>query len=422
MPSQYIEYNCCAVVDGCRTFAYMNTVGHMMSPDACLPGTGFTDCGCCIPPTEEDIENGLAPATFVSPVLDPAPWYSPDDPRSSHYLGALLMKWDESQPYIRETVATGSGGKAKGAKLRQKEVVARFLLAVDDCCAINFAKAYFTRQMTCTGSEASCDPPSLEWHECYNPENCNSFPRAFRGMPLTSVTNIEYLDDEMPCCLGTIAEVTFASELPWIYEMCSDVLVDELPIVDGDAACTICPEPCPEIPEPCANPCSVTTIELPVEEMTGCYCEPWEVYQNCFKIDSSRRVGEDTLKITVSSGSHPLNMLRFKAWPNPIGVDEESVFRCVEPCIDIAIPGPIPAHSKIEIDGMTRRSLLYCGISIQNGRRWIESGDGSPFSWPDVGCEGLFVCLTSDAAVIDGIPQTASDATIKIERFHRELR
>jgi hypothetical protein len=420
MPNQYVSYGCCPIVDGCRTIAYLKWAQHIMAPNACGPGSGIVGtCDCCVEQTDESD----AVIVYEDPINDPAPWYSPNDPRSGYYLGAALYSWDESQPYIRETVDSLVGSKAKGAKLRKKEIVARFILAVSDACAVPFAKAYFMSQITCASSDdGSCGLPPLEWHECYTPTDCDDTAHAFRGLPRTAVTSVEWLDDEIEACLGVVAEVTFASELPWVYELCPDSVTENLNIVGGEPFCNFCGPACPEASDPCENPCFTDIVVPPSEIPQGCYCEPIEVYKNCFNIRRGGRIGEDTLKITVYTGQFPLSSLRIQGWANPLNVDDSSVFECVDPCLDIAIPGPIPAFSTLVIDGMTRRALLTCNNNTQNGRSWIESPDGAPFQWPDVGCDGLMLCLTSNAATVNGVPQTAADATISIERYHRELR
>lgn len=421
MPSQFLVYGCCNIVDGCRTLAYLQNANHVFGPGIGAPNAGFNVCGCCITPDNDELP---ASGRFVSPVADPAPWYSASDPRSAHYFGAMIMSWTETQPYLRETLETRIGGKAKSPKLNRKEVVARFLLAVDDGCAIPFAKAHFLQRLTCAGSdEGACGLPQLQWHECKNPGNCNSPDYAIRGFPRAAATKVTWLDDEVPSCLGVIAEVTFSSELPWVYELCPVTVVSDYTITAGTSFCNICKETCPDDPDPCVNENTATIVDPPVVPLTGSFCEPAALYTNTFTIADSADIGDDTLEIIVDVGSYPMRNLRIKAWPNPLGYTSPDELRCTDACFDIALPGPFPAHSRITIDGKSRKSTLYCNNTTQNGRNWIESPDGNPFSWPDVGCDGLLVVLESSAmTTAGGVPHTAGDAKITVNLYHRELR
>lgn len=421
MPSQFINYGCCNLVDGCRTLAYLEYANHVFAPGVGGPNSGFTACGCCISPDLDEVPVG----GFKSPKLDPAPWYSASDPRSEHYFGPMLLSWTESQPYLRETIETRVGGKAKSPKLKTKDVVARFLLNVDDACAIPFAKTHFLQRLICASTDqGACGLPSLEWHECYNPSNCNSPDYAIRGLPRAAATSVTWIDDEIPACLGTIAEVVFSSELPWVYEMCPDeIVVDEYPIVAGVSACNICIDECPPVEDPCVNECTPSIVEVPSVLVTGCYCEPASIYRNAFIVNPDSKVGDGTLEISVYTGSHPMRNLRVRAWPNPLGLTTFEEVRCTDPCFDIALPGPFPGDSTIVIDGKSRLSTLACNGGVQNGRSWIESPNGQPFNWPDIGCDGLLVVMDSSAMVTAaGVPHTADDAIITVKKFHRELR
>lgn len=420
--NQYVDYGCCNIVDGCRTMAYMSTVNHPLSQGACLVGSAMQPCSCCVTPDEDDLP---VSGSFVSPVLDPAPWYNVNDPRSGHYLGAMIYdEWTESQPYVRETVATTAGARAKRAKLQRKEVLARFILMVDDACAIDFAKAWFLNQFICsTEGGGACELPSLHWHECYDTADCNDNQHSIRGFPRAAVTNLDWIEDEIDACMGIIAEVTFAAEYPWVYEVCPETVVEDLLIIAGDSACTICEDPCPTLPDPYENPCSPLTIVLPEVQLDSCYCQPPGIYKNCFKIDEDGRIGESTLEIVIDAGSSIMKNFRIKGWANPLGTEDPDYFRCVDPCIDIGVAGPLAPYSKMRIDGTTRDVTITRNNTTVSGRNWVESGDGSPFSWPDISCSGLFLCLEASAVENDdGTVHTAPDATISIYRYHRELR
>lgn len=422
MVSQYVDYGCCNVVDGCRSLAYLKSANHTFSDPMCINTDVFNNCSCCITPDMDDYPSS---GQFVSPVADPAPWYNPDDPRSQHYLGAMIYdQWKESQPYIRETIDTTTGGKTKRGKLKRKEIVARFILLVDDCCAIDFAKATFLNQFLCASTASgACELPSLIWHECYDSNNCDETSHSIRGFPRAAMTSINWIDDEIECCLGTIAEVTFSSELPWVYEMCPENIVTDLPIIAGEDVCKFCEEDCPEVEDPCVNQCLPLNINIPKVTLETCYCEPISIYRNCFAIPPDGRIGESTLKITINTGSGIMRNFRIKAYANKFGFTDPTYFRCETPCIDIAVAGPIKANSILEIDGVTRDVWLTCNNQKSSGRNWVESTDGSPFSWPDIACDGLLVCLESSAVVTSlGVAHTAPDATISIERLHRELR
>jgi hypothetical protein len=422
MPNQYVDYGCCNLVNGCRTLAYLKNANHVYGDPMCFNSNIYGNCSCCI---ELDGDDLPASGSFVSPVADPAPWYNADDPRSQHYLGAMIYdQWKESQPYSRETIDTGTGGRAKKAKLQRKEILVRFILLVDDCCAIPFAKATFLDQFICaTSAEGACELPALHWHECYNTADCGDNQHSIRGFPRAAPTSVVWIDDEIDCCIGTIAEVTFTSELPWVYEVCPEVITTDYPIIGGDVECNICKPDCPPPSVACEPPCSPFAIDIPVDKLESCFCEPPAIYSNCFAIAPDNRIGDSTLVVKIYTGSSPLRNFRVKAYANKFGATNPEYFKCEEPCIDMAIAGPVPAYSIIEINGMTRDVWITCNNFRANARNWVESGDGGPFSWPDISCDGLLICLEGSGVEPEGqAPHTAADASISIDRYHRELR
>lgn len=420
MPSQLLAYGCSYLVEGCRTIAYLDNSDHPFSPNRNVSGS-FNTCGCCITPDAFDLP---ASGEFVSPAADPAPWYNAADERSDHYFGALILSWKETQPYLREQLETRIGGRAKAPKLNRKEVNVRFLLVVDDACAIPFAKAEFLQTLTMASvEEGPCSLPQLRWHECKNPGNCGDPDYSIRGFPLAVATKVEWVEDEVPSCLGLIAEVTFTAELPWVYELTPEVLVEDLTIIAGVGFCTLCPDTCPPESTECVNENAATIVDPPAVTVDGNFCEPAFLYTNTFVVADSVDIGDDTLEIIVSIGSTPMRNLRIKAWPNPLGLSSAEDFLCETPDFDIALPGPFPADSIITIDGKSRSSTLICNGVTQNGRNWIESPDGNPFSWPDVSTDGLLIVLESSAMETNtGVPHTASDAKVTVNLYHRELR
>jgi len=399
----------------------METVGHPFAPSNGVTGAGIRACGCCIAPDVFDLP---VSGEFVSPTADPAPWYEATDERSPHYLGALLLSWKETQPYLREQLETRIGGRSKAPKLNRKEVNVRFLLVVDDACAIPFAKAQFLQTITMASvEEGPCSLPQLRWHECKNPGDCDDPDYSIRGFPLAIATKIEWVEEEIPSCLGLIAEVTFTSELPWVYELTPEVIVEDLTIIAGVDYCTLCPDVCPDVTDECINENVGTIVDPPVVAVSGAFCEPASLYTNSFAVADSTDIGDDTLEIIVTVGSTAMRNLRIKAWPNPLGLSDPEDFLCVTPDFDIGLPGPFPAGSIITIDGKSRTSTLICDGVSQNGRNWIESPDGTPFTWPDVTTDGLLIVLESSAMQTnDFVPHTASDATVTINLYHRELR
>ncbi len=422
MPNQYLDYGCCNIVDGCRTLAYAGAVNHAISDSLCTPGAIVSSCTCCVNPDPDDLP---ASGEFVSPMADPAPWYNALDPRSQHYFGAMIVSWKESQPYLREAVDTTTGGRTKRAKLQRKEVVVRFMLVVDDCCAIDFAKAYFLNQFICASSGVgACALPPLHWHECYNKDNCQDFQHSMRGFSGAALTGLQWLDDEMSCCLGVIGEATFAAEFPWVYEVCPENIVTDQLIINGEPQCNFCKQdPCPEPAEACPNPCLPLAIDIPAVEFDVCYCEPFTSYRNCFTFMGDTRIGESTFIIKIFTGSSPMRNFRLRGWANPLGLTDPDLFYCQDTCFDYAFAGPIPANATIEIDGVNREIWITCNNVRSNGRSWVESLDGSPFQWPDVTCNGLLVCLDASAVTpLNGTPHTAADATVTIDRYHREIR
>lgn len=420
MPNQYLDYGCCNIVDGCRTLAYAKTVGHAIADPIYNPVSTMNSCNCCVTPSEEELPAGGA---FVSPISDPAPWYEPTDPRSGHYLGAMIRSWKESQPYLREAVDTTTGGRTKRAKLQRKEIAAQFVLFVDDPCAIEFAKTYFLNQFVCNSSSDPCSLPTLEWHECYNPSSCDSDVHSMRGLVGVSLSSLNWLEDEIPSCYGIVCDVVFAAEKPWTYEMCPENIVEDLVIVTGEEICNICEDPCPALSTACENPCLPLAISIPKVEFSTCYCEPWAVKRQSFAINADPRTGESTLDISIFTGSYDMRNFRIKGWSKQTGSIDPNDYRCEDPCIDIVVPGPLPANSVIEVDGVTQEIWVTCNNVKQSGRSWVETPDGSPLTWPDISCDGLVIVLEASALVTaGGVPHTAPDATITIDRYHRELR
>lgn len=103
---------------------------------------------------------------FVSPALDPAPWYDPDHPESAEFLGIVLQRplsFDSTASREWDQVGSGVGGAAFG-----REVVGpRPFPFQGTLIASSAAGREWGRRWLANILAASCDPCALAQMEVY---------------------------------------------------------------------------------------------------------------------------------------------------------------------------------------------------------------------------------------------------------------
>jgi hypothetical protein len=375
----------------------------------------------------------LSQAPFTTPTEDNAPWYDPNEPDSADVLGVWIEEFLTPVPWSREVRERSWGGSLPRGKLTSREIQLTGFVWTRSCEATEYAKRWLFEALA-QESCAACDlPDALVYRGC-NPDTFSAeYARTLRRVGLVSY-NPE-LESEYPCCLGFKWEATLRAEVPYLYR--EPVTVYDGPVMDPESPpiCNVC-NPCPQTDaEPLGCGCMGTSVPTVVTSaLNECYCNPVEVRRLCVPIDSAGFTWSDaTVRLTVNVGggdtfigsngepvvvAEAIRNLRIAAYPNPLDLDTPVVdgtnyFECQDPCIEVEV-ACLPPNGQLVVDGTTRRSTVSVGPRSVDGYGHLSSGGGGRFQWPDVGCNGLMLCIDTDAVF------TSPDTRIKVELVRRE--
>jgi len=432
MPSQYLVYGDCEIVNGCRTLQYMQNSTFPLSKKCGVHARDIS-CSCCTTSYDEDGFDCMLPESgeYVDPVADPAPWYSTVDPRSQFFLGAMIADWNESDPYVRDSIDNSRVGKATAARKARKEIVIKFFLAVTDCCAIDYAKAWFFNQLDCAASSYSngnsCSSPQLSWHECCQTAWEGTEIDGYRMLPSASIINIEWAKEPTMygnCCIGIECDVTFASDQSDIYDTCYNVVYEGPIYCDGEPQapfvecsglqCRI-GECCDHIVASCDYPCDVVAPVAALSTLTTCYCEPIETRRVCLQIEPNDRLGFHALDFVIKAGATEVKNVRIRGWEhNGLNQVNSDMFKCIPACFDYGISRLAP-YSKLDISSTYNTRTYRCNNMAISGNLFAEQIGGGPLRYAQYGCQWLYLCFDLPEYFPD-------DVTICIYRRHGETR
>lgn len=359
------------------------------------------------------------PLVFETPALDDAPWYDPAVPESADVLGVWLEEVRLGVPWSRNATPAMRGASLGPGRFGGRELQLAGWVYTRSAAATAYARNWLFEVLAGAGCEDGCDLPDAQVALYCDPERPDSGARTLKRVGLTAFD--PGIEPEFPRACGLKFEATLTAEVPDLFLEPDRVADVELEIDPETTVCTIC-SPCPEpVPAPCAcgglgEPVRV----VPQPDPAAVYCLPPEVSRFCSQVPAPHFWRDATAIIRVEAGTWPddlarpgLANLRLRGWPNPAALTDPALFDCQEPCLDVEV-GCIPPGSVLTIDGTTRSALLECGREELNGYAYLSSAGGRRFSWPDVSCYGLFVCVEADPA------NTAPGARLTIDFVLRE--
>ena len=380
--------------------------------------------------------------TYVSPMVDNAPWTDPDNPASYEFWGLypLDVAGIEDATVTSNTVeSTGDGGVAGRVRRGTKTVVFNaMVLASSDCGAdygvrwlralLNGSACGTLATQTCNGDDLcylSCEPGYDHYGSGANPWDClDDFKRNLRkvvfnnGPTVTSKRNTSdggavwtvsftgvagspyEFGEEKPVVTGFLsANTVFASgvtaiETPYLFTEFDCAVQVYSPVYDPLCPAIVVPPDPPSVP-------------------LGCYTPP----RNCFR----RTVNIPNTMIPLWSDAVPLikvnavdadvrNLrLRFYADVNHDGLIED------DPCAycgDIVI-SYIPEGGTMVFDASDQVVYVEApGGFRRRADNLVFATDGTPFQWPTLSCGFAYI-------VAFDLPQTGIAPTIDMSLFNR---
>lgn len=155
------------VVNRERTLAYASSF---------LPGLMLGDCSSC-----RGLHAALDDAPYVSPAVDDAPWYDPNDAVSGRFYGLFPLSFTGFEDSTRTGTAveaTDTGGTVTGLRDASREMLVDGVMVAQDDEALAYGMAWLrsvlrgsacTSSVTCEGDDlcyfAACPPSEPEWTE-----------------------------------------------------------------------------------------------------------------------------------------------------------------------------------------------------------------------------------------------------------------
>lgn len=400
---------------------------------------------------------------YQLPELDDAPWYDPAVPESKNFAGLFVTSVTMSSPYARTvTQNIGDGASLGRLRLQGRTITVHGYLIGKTCCATQYGLRWLTSALgdppcagvSCSGCEfdfLDCCPDISGEDECITTldaagkaqvfirpvgateyQRGSDFFRRMNGVGIVSgVDVISCHGTSCGCGCGNLLEVEFVlgSESPYINSFGTDIISTvAAPLADcGTGLCGItwlksddctavdtaaCPpaDDClddPLCPLPALPPQASTTIP------SRCGCDALSTVQLCSSVSPERVWGSSTLNVTVYAGSKDLRNLKIRVWQNPLGSACTDLPEC-DACSTLSI-NFVPAGGTLTFSGETRTVTTTCGNTTRNSSQNVTDINGQPFDWPDLTCVDICACVEFDCG------QTATDATVSIERIDRDL-
>lgn len=153
MINSYLEFNGVEIANGARTNTY---IGRGLAGPYWQIGGG---CDCSVLWREYDCEDEAS--CFVSPALDPAPWYDPTNPASAKFLGVLIPDLHAWFDGLAQRVVTPRASGLGGASLGPMHDDPRPLLTDATLVGVDAAGIEYGRRWLQYVMGQSCDPCNL---------------------------------------------------------------------------------------------------------------------------------------------------------------------------------------------------------------------------------------------------------------------
>jgi len=224
----YLKYGCTVLADNTRSFAYHSwACANEMYPSDCIPT--LEDCSC-------DLDDPLTP--FVDPITDSAPWYDPNVPESSEFLGLMILKVDGARDstYSRDSFdAFNEGSILARPRILGRSFAVRALVMSTSCEGNDYGLEWLRKILEdqsclCDSSDPCelCGENQMQLRvTCGDEIDCDNGLRTWDSVGTVdgiSVINNKNLED--CCCVAQEISFTLQSERPHSFT-CDEVVLDE---------------------------------------------------------------------------------------------------------------------------------------------------------------------------------------------------
>lgn len=414
----YAQFGCAPFADNARTFAYHQwACANNLYPSECE--IEMFDCSC-------DLDDPLVP--FTNPIDDIAPWYDPNDPASSEFLGAYIQRIDgiaDSTIEREPAKAFGDGTILNKPRLAGRSFVFTMILLSTSCRGADYGFEWIRRVLET--DLCGCGPEPCEGcygkrltirRSCDDPTPCDTGLRSWESTGVVDGLKLASDPDGSCCCTVQTVTATLQSESPYSHG-CEDIACNYVSSEEGTyfdkcfdwaAACDDCCEDRDAPPRKECDRCQTDLLcscyggddPVPASIPTDnpCYCEPLvRRIQSCC-VDDIGAAGYDTaLKMEIFSGFDTgvdadalafrdlgLRNVRISVYENPDSLpcitDEESYDAwCAtrpSPRFELQIPY-VPSNALLTIDGRSNRVFMECDGVCRPFPYAIDSLKGSLF-------------------------------------------
>lgn len=417
-----------------RVLAYLDGGGRSVVTPGCV----------CISP------GAIGDTPYLSPAVDPAPWYDPDEPESGQFAGVWIESIEglSDSPYERSvTQRLGPGSVVSQGRRASKTLTFTAWLFAADCCAAEYGLRWLTAALfasctQCAGDDLcflSCCPqqtapdapgavegPDGRWWD--TPSRIRTLTSASLLSGPTVVTRAGGCRDGAGCGEGSafrpLIQVTWVMDTdPQVWRQPVDVIPDTVwPLPDPETqVCNIVWDlDCCDTRRPgcsCVSPCAADercppppAPPMPPPLQPDCVCLPLYVVRQCVDIlpDLVPTWEDAALLITVEAGEQEMRNLSIRVWPNVLDRPPEELGEC-QAC-GIYYVTHIPAGGVLTIDGRTCTATLVCpGNVTTDAAAQVYGTAGGPLSCVTLSC-GIRYTLCAD---VDAT-QVAPDATLRV--------
>lgn len=453
----FAQFGCAPFADNARTYAYHQwACENDMYPTEC--NVDLFDCSC-------PLDDPLVP--FTNPIDDMAPWYDPNDPASSEFIGALIQKVTgvADSTIEREPVkAFGDGTILNRARLAGRSFTFELILLSTSCRGADFGVEWLRRVLET--DLCGCGPePCGECfgkrltirRNCDDPVPCDTGLRAWESVGVVDGLKITSDPDASCCCVVQTATFVMQSESPYSFgceEIDCNIVADNVffdSCFDWSKACDqdCCAE---ELENKECDRClndlncscygSIDPVPASFSTIDPCFCEPLVRRVQACCIDDVGAAGFDTaVKLEVFSGMNitddvdvvsiagenidmdglafrdlGLRNLRLSIYENPDNlpcITNKASYDawCAthpNPRFEIQIPY-IPHNAMLTIDGRANRVTLDCDGKCRPFPYSIDSVKGSLFPFITQ-CQPMMVVVEWDGLNV----QIVSEPGLKI--------
>lgn len=333
-------------------------------------GDEETCMACYCSATDED--------DYVSPILDPAPWYTADNDASGEFLGFLASSIEIDTPFQRSVRSRAVGGGAFSAPiLKHRTLSIEGYLYASTNRGMNYGMRWLNDVLQGGNDCFDCGTGDLiVLPSCPNTGVVADDDEAFRTMKEVAITDGPIYESVVAdgC---TVQKVSFqlTSAQPYLYAP-AEVLIDDVLLDDNTAECA-----------------TYSSFE-------------W--------------TGDVTLKVTVEATNVAITStagVTFKMYP--LANTETCSFDDPNPCSEFSVAsvrtGSIYEGEYFIVDGTTRQLRRYDKTSKREKNGWSSADFDGLFPWPDIApCTDACICIARYGL-------TPGEVTVRVEAYRREI-